>query len=191
MDSWLKNQIRKIDEPMQKLCENFYIHPNILTIFRILLIPVIIQLSRLGSPKMAFIVFIIAWVLDLLDGPMARVHNVESKLGAFLDPLADKLLFLSVFFLFWPDLHVIFIPVLCATALIEFTQIINRIKNMIKKIDIRAYPIGKIKSIIQHAGAALLLLSPKCPSLILVGCILLSIGLFFSAMSLSKQLKRT
>ncbi|MBI5682505.1 MAG: CDP-alcohol phosphatidyltransferase family protein [Deltaproteobacteria bacterium] len=71
--------------------------PNLLTIFRILLVPVFIILIINYELKTALLVFILAAVTDGLDGLIARVFNQKTKLGAYLDPVADKLLLASAY----------------------------------------------------------------------------------------------
>ncbi|WP_455244936.1 CDP-alcohol phosphatidyltransferase family protein [Petrachloros mirabilis] len=71
--------------------------PNSLTILRILLIPVYIGLLVYGRFDQAMIVLLVAGVTDALDGTIARASNQRTRLGAFLDPLADKLLLTSGF----------------------------------------------------------------------------------------------
>ncbi len=69
--------------------------PNGITIARIALIPVFALLAYVGSSAAdtgAFFVFMVASLSDLVDGYLARRHGVESRVGKFLDPLADKLL---------------------------------------------------------------------------------------------------
>lgn len=73
--------------------------PNLLTLFRIVLIPVCCGLIYDGSPRsclLAFVVFAVASVTDWLDGYIARKRNLVSLTGKFLDPLADKLLVMAV-----------------------------------------------------------------------------------------------
>jgi len=65
---------------------------NWLTLLRILLIPVFVTLLVYRRPGPALIVFAVAALTDLLDGWAARHWKDESSLGAFLDPMADKLL---------------------------------------------------------------------------------------------------
>lgn len=72
---------------------------NILTIARLVLTPIFVGSFLLGQQKLAFILFCIAGFTDLIDGTVARVLKQRSKAGAFLDPLADKLLMQSCFFL--------------------------------------------------------------------------------------------
>jgi len=69
--------------------------PNILTLFRVMLIPFFILAFYLpfeGSFYVATWIFFIAGVTDYFDGYLARRWNVSSKLGAFLDPVADKIM---------------------------------------------------------------------------------------------------
>jgi len=71
--------------------------PNLITILRVLLVPIfviyIINDRTLGS----LIIFIIASVSDALDGFIARVFHQKSDLGAYLDPLADKILLVTAY----------------------------------------------------------------------------------------------
>jgi len=72
--------------------------PNILTMARVVVIPVILWLIDRGTPKdcvIAALVYSAAAITDLLDGYLARRMNVVSVLGKFLDPLADKLLVMA------------------------------------------------------------------------------------------------
>jgi cardiolipin synthase len=71
--------------------------PNSLTILRILLIPVYIGCMTYGQYGFALVFLLLAGATDALDGPIARMLNQRTKLGAFLDPLADKLLLTSGF----------------------------------------------------------------------------------------------
>ena len=71
--------------------------PNIITVFRFLLVPPVVWLmlnQRFGA---ALVVFGIAGFSDALDGYLAKRYNWTSRLGSLLDPLADKLLLLSAF----------------------------------------------------------------------------------------------
>ena len=72
--------------------------PNLLTFLRIIMIPVVLWLMADGTPKANFwaaIVYILTAVTDFLDGWLARKMGLQSILGKFLDPLADKLLVMS------------------------------------------------------------------------------------------------
>ena len=70
---------------------------NWLTIVRILLIPVFVTLLVYNRVVLAFSTFVLAGVTDTLDGYIARTRGTKTRLGAFLDPLADKLLLTAAF----------------------------------------------------------------------------------------------
>ena len=71
--------------------------PNIITLARILLVPVTIWLIVSGEFGFAFLVFISAGIGDGIDGFIARRYNMKTQLGAYLDPLADKVLLVSIY----------------------------------------------------------------------------------------------
>jgi cardiolipin synthase len=71
--------------------------PNWLTILRILLIPVFVTLLVYRRAGLALLVFCLASLTDMLDGYIARSQGRQTRLGAFLDPMADKLLLTSGF----------------------------------------------------------------------------------------------
>ncbi|MCG2754607.1 MAG: CDP-alcohol phosphatidyltransferase family protein [Desulfobacteraceae bacterium] len=77
---------------------NFAINiPNILTIIRILLVPLFIIFLLKDMFHFALLVFTVAAISDGLDGLFARYLDQRTLLGAYLDPLADKLLLTSAF----------------------------------------------------------------------------------------------
>ena len=65
--------------------------PNILTVIRILLIPIIVVFIFIGNYILAFIFFTISGITDIADGFIARKFNLISNFGKLMDPLADKL----------------------------------------------------------------------------------------------------
>jgi cardiolipin synthase len=71
--------------------------PNIITLMRFFLVPAIIFAMLSDRMGWAFAGFLIAGISDGVDGFIARQFNQRSKLGAYLDPVADKLLLVSVF----------------------------------------------------------------------------------------------
>lgn len=83
--------------------------PNKLTIFRVILIPFMMffylaDFIPYGIGKIvALVIFIVGALTDLLDGKIARKYNLVTNFGKFLDPIADKMLTSTVFFLIVAD----------------------------------------------------------------------------------------
>ena len=73
--------------------------PNLITAFRIILVPVFVIYLINDQLNSALIVFLICMISDGIDGMVARVFNQKSRLGAYLDPLADKTLLVTAFVL--------------------------------------------------------------------------------------------
>ena len=71
--------------------------PNMITLLRFLLVPAVVYWLLVGEWRLAFAGFLIAGISDGIDGFIARHFNQRSKLGGYLDPMADKLLLVSVF----------------------------------------------------------------------------------------------
>jgi cardiolipin synthase len=71
--------------------------PNIMTLTRVLLIPVFVILIINKNFTAALITFAIAGITDGIDGLIARITHQRTELGAYLDPIADKLLLISAF----------------------------------------------------------------------------------------------
>ena len=71
--------------------------PNSLTVLRILLIPFLVGFLMYGFYGWALVTLLVAGLTDILDGVIARLANQRTKLGAYLDPLADKLLLTTAF----------------------------------------------------------------------------------------------
>ncbi|GLS18693.1 CDP-diacylglycerol--glycerol-3-phosphate 3-phosphatidyltransferase [Labrys miyagiensis] len=71
--------------------------PNLITIFRFCLVPLAVWCIGAGAWGWAFVAFLVAGVSDGIDGYIAKRFDMRSKLGAVLDPLADKALLVSIF----------------------------------------------------------------------------------------------
>lgn len=74
--------------------------PNLITIGRLFVVPLTIWLIISGEHLLAFWAFVIAGVSDGVDGFIARSFNQRSDLGAYLDPIADKALLVSIYVTF-------------------------------------------------------------------------------------------
>ena len=71
--------------------------PNLLTLMRIVMVPVVVVLLNAQEYSYALLVFTLAGITDGLDGWIAKKYQFESALGAMLDPIADKLLLVSTY----------------------------------------------------------------------------------------------
>ncbi len=70
---------------------------NLVTLLRLLLTPVVIWLLLEGQPGLAFALFLLAGITDAIDGMIAKRFDQVTELGAYLDPVADKALLVSIF----------------------------------------------------------------------------------------------
>jgi CDP-diacylglycerol---glycerol-3-phosphate 3-phosphatidyltransferase len=85
--------------------------PNKLTFTRLLMVPVFmvfVNVDHVLALTLALLTFIGAGITDLVDGHLARKHNLVTALGVFMDPLADKLIITAAFISFVeiPQLHI-------------------------------------------------------------------------------------
>ena len=71
--------------------------PNLITLGRILLVPIVVWAITSGQMRIAFLLFLIAGISDGVDGFLAKRFHMKSELGAYLDPLADKALIVSIY----------------------------------------------------------------------------------------------
>lgn len=71
--------------------------PNLITLARILLVPVVIWAITSGATQVAFLLFLVAGVSDAVDGFLAKRFGMATELGAYLDPLADKAMIVSIY----------------------------------------------------------------------------------------------
>lgn len=106
--------------------------PNLLTIVRILMIPLFVYLLVYGYTRWALGTFVVAGLTDALDGAIARMWHQQTTLGRYLDPLADKMLltaaFVALAVLSWIPFWVLLIVVsrdiilLIGTVVMHLTQ---------------------------------------------------------------------
>lgn len=71
--------------------------PNLITLGRILLVPIVVWAISSGAMWIAFVLFLGAGVSDAVDGYLAKRFHMTTELGAYLDPLADKALIVSIY----------------------------------------------------------------------------------------------
>ncbi len=144
--------------------------PNLITLFRILLIPVLVVMYYWEGPYREVIIttiFIVAAITDWLDGYLARRMNAMSALGAFLDPVADKLIVASALVLLVSDRDVLgevfhTIPFAVAVTIIIGREIaISALREWMAELGERSAvavgSLGKVKTTMQMIAISLLL----------------------------------
>jgi cardiolipin synthase len=159
--------------------------PNIITLGRILLVPVIVWAIASSQMEVAFALFVIAGVSDAVDGFLAKRFNMASELGALLDPLADKALLVSIYIALgiprWIVILVVSRDIMIVTAVI-----VSWLFG--KPIPMKPLMVSKLNTVAQVAFAALVLaalgfgFNPTPYDLILMGFVtiftLVSVSLY-------------
>ena len=148
--------------------------PNLLTLARIILIPIFLLMTSLASSNVmhiaAAVVFAIASITDYLDGYLARKWHVVTNFGKFADPLADKMLVMSAF--------IMLVGINQAPAwVISVTGLRLLLVENGGTVLAAAMP-GKIKTVTQMISIILLLCHVH-----FVGTIMLYVALFFTIYS--------
>ena len=144
--------------------------PNLLTLFRIFLIPVLVVMYFIEFPHREILVagtFLLAAVTDWLDGFLARKLDAVSRLGAFLDPVADKLIVTSALVLLVSDLEVLSSVLHPAVFSIAVCIIVGReivisalrewMSEMGKRGIVSVGVLGKVKTAFQMTSICMLL----------------------------------
>jgi CDP-diacylglycerol--glycerol-3-phosphate 3-phosphatidyltransferase len=138
--------------------------PNVLTWMRIFSIPIVVLLFYMPFPwsdPAAGALFALAGITDSLDGYFARKYGQTSRLGAFLDPVADKLIVaIALVLLVSKDTRLI--VVLPAIVIIGREIAISALREWMAEIGQRTKvavsPLGKIKTIVQIVGLSMMLI---------------------------------
>ncbi|MCK8061433.1 MULTISPECIES: CDP-diacylglycerol--glycerol-3-phosphate 3-phosphatidyltransferase [unclassified Fusibacter] len=137
--------------------------PNLLTVFRMLLVPIFayVYFSELANAQyLALIIFIIASATDILDGYLARKYDLITAVGTVLDPLADKLMLLTVLTCLWltDKVHVIVIIIILSK---ELFLIVSGVLLYLKreKTVIPSNILGKIATVLFSLTIVLILLN--------------------------------
>jgi cardiolipin synthase (CMP-forming) len=134
--------------------------PNILTAARFLLVPCFIGASIEGMYTVAFVIFVTAAVTDILDGMIARRLGVHSRLGALLDPAADKTLMVCgfIYYTFGRRLPVVAMPGwLTFTVFIRDFLIVFFAYLLYTRVQIQKFPpsvAGKTSTVLQAVTLA-------------------------------------
>lgn len=173
--------------------ETFWNLPNSLTVARIALVPVMVLLLW-DSPTwlektLGFVVFVGAMITDVIDGWLARKWGLTSAAGAYLDPLADKLMVTTVLIMMIPHGWVpawLVVVLLCRELAITGLRGIASQEGMV----ISASTLGKFKTAYQSTALGFILFTPKLFGMepTRVGLALLYIATLFSLVSAAEYL---
>ena len=133
---------------MEQICqEKVFNVPNVLTMIRIALLPVIAWYYKAGNTFAVLVVYLLAMATDAFDGIIARKTNQITSLGKLLDPLADKLTLLTLLSLFLFDGR---IPgwVLLVIVIKEAVLVIGSGMALKHGIVVHALWIGKVTTVV-------------------------------------------
>ncbi len=133
--------------------------PNKLTIARVVVVPIFILLFLFNFHLIAFVVFILAALTDLIDGQIARKYNLVSNFGKIMDPLADKILVYSAFCLMVENGLIpgwMLIVILTREFIVAGMRTVAASEGLV----VAAGMSGKIKTALQMVAVPMLLLIP-------------------------------
>ena len=143
--------------------------PNLLSLLRMGMVPFFIIAVIDGHPRRALALFLIAGVTDALDGAIARIFKQQSLLGAYLDPIADKLLLTSAYVaLSFPALnHGTQIPVWVTVLVIARDVLIVAVALVLfLALGIKKFPptvLSKVTTVAQVTAVVAVLVSGVLP----------------------------
>lgn len=161
---------------------------NIITLLRILLVPIflVILLTEMENKEIiAFIVFLIASISDAFDGYIARKFDQVTDLGKFLDPIADKLL-ISAALIALVSLNEIETWAASVIILREIFMTAFRFYFYMKEASFSASKIAKNKTLFQIIAISIFIIYKKLPYpeyLYRIGTIILYIAVFLTVYS--------
>ena len=149
--------------------------PTWLTLFRMALLPVMVVVYYLpfhGHNITAAIVFVLAAITDWLDGYLARRLNMTSAFGAFLDPVADKLMVAVTLFLLveshrggWPGIVMAVTAAIIVGREISISALREWMAEIGKRSTVRVAFIGKLKTVMQMVALVVLIVQHDAEAL--------------------------
>ena len=136
--------------------------PNILTIGRIILVPIFViafYLPGLLGDLIPFFIFLLASFTDFLDGLLARLYKEESKLGELLDPVADKIIVASALVLLVMEGTIGGYEVVAAIIILTREILISGLREYLAKVQVNmpVTSLAKFKTFIQMFAIAILI----------------------------------
>lgn len=145
--------------------------PTIFTLFRIGLLPVMVIVfysSFRGANIAAAIIFLIAALTDWLDGYIARRFDMGSEFGAFLDPVADKLMVAVTLFLLVQENHTPLLAIVSAVIVgreITISALREWMAEIGEHAQVKVAFLGKVKTVMQIVAIVVLLYQHELESL--------------------------
>jgi CDP-diacylglycerol--glycerol-3-phosphate 3-phosphatidyltransferase len=139
--------------------------PTVLTLLRIVLIPVMVALFYLGGDLARWIalgVFILAAVTDWFDGWLARRMKTTSRLGEMLDPIADKLIVCAALVMLVKDGTIHDYTVIAAIVIVSREILLSGLREYLAaaQVKVRVSRIAKVKTAIQMIAICVLIGAP-------------------------------
>ena len=136
--------------------------PNILTIGRIIIVPVFVVtffIPGFFGDLIPFFLFVLASFTDYLDGLIARILKEESKLGELLDPIADKILVAAALILLVMNNTIKNYEVIAAVIILTREILVSGLREFLVKgkIAMQVTGLSKLKTFIQMIAIAILL----------------------------------
>ena len=136
--------------------------PNILTIGRIIIVPIFVMaffIPGFFGDLIPFFLFVLASFTDYLDGLLARIFKEESKLGELLDPIADKILVAAALILLVMNGTIKNYEVIAAIIILTREILISGLREFLAKgqIKLPVSNLAKLKTVLQMVAIGLLL----------------------------------
>ncbi len=147
--------------------------PNILTLSRIVVIPLLVVAFFLHKPLanwLAWALFTAAALTDFLDGYLARSWDQVTRFGRFLDPVADKIMVASVLFMMVAHDWVTGWLVLAALVILTREILVSGLREFLAEINI-GVPVSRLakwKTALQMTAVGLLLLEDAAPAILMI-----------------------
>jgi cardiolipin synthase len=134
--------------------------PNLITLARILLVPVLVWAIASDQIRIAFALFLAAGVSDAVDGFLAKRFGMATALGAYLDPLADKAMLVSIYVaLAIVDAIPLWLVILVVSRDIMIVSAVILSWLVDKPVKLKPHPVSKLNTVAQIALALLVLAS--------------------------------
>lgn len=137
--------------------------PNIITLFRIIISPLLwFMIIQSKHYQVIFIIWCFCALSDILDGFIARMYKLETNTGAYLDPIADKILINGIFISFIYTGVIVNINIIAVCIML-----LRDIIRTYYKIDAQASILGKYKTTLQNITICMMILNIQYSNIVL------------------------